>query len=193
MLCGYYGVMDEKIFSLWCLDKPLHGSTLNSQGIINKVYDPVEDTWSPIKPIRYLQMGNQERSTRIVDGFQALRVDEVLFLAQGELRTLTGLGISSFSLGGRQSTLLHSVSPELLELAVDTVNLHPIVAHAIGDELLAMVTPYGVEHRNRGTFIVRCKGLGSQNKELIWQRATIPRSFSTPSGPSCVSLYCILL
>lgn len=82
--------------------------------------------------------------------------------------------------------LLHSISPELLGPAMNFID--PIVALAVGDELLAIVTRYGVDSRDGETSIVRCQGLGSEKKELIWQRAKTPSLFPKPAGFTCLSL-----
>lgn len=115
-----------------------------------QIYHPRRDEW------------------RVVSGFVAHLFGEVVFEVQGNLRTLSGRGISSFTFDARRSTLVQSISPELLGPAVDAVSIiDPIAAHAISDELLAIVNRYDIENMDGETCLVRCMGLGSQNKALI--------------------------
>lgn len=56
-LCEYE-VLDGKIYSLGGLGP---NSSLTSRGL-NNVYDPVENTWTPIKPMRSLRIGHCVRA-----------------------------------------------------------------------------------------------------------------------------------
>lgn len=90
-----------------------------------------------------------------------------------------------FDIDVSPSTLLHSISIEVLGPPHFLQNLQLLAAVAVADELLALVT-WESRKKYKGKQIgcqagfMRCKGFGSQKKELVWQR-TKPLSFPVPA------------
>lgn len=216
-----FGVLDGKIYALGgcsCMRCP--GS---------KVYDPVENTWSPIKPLKSLRFDHQvavggdklyvynghvvngrsdfhrvpwaevqedftldiyhpltdewrkvddfEREPREPFGFNE-KCEEV-FMAQGRLHAMTEFGIYVYDVDAKEWTHLHECLFDVIR-PTDVLSVMPVVVLSVDDELLAIVKWW---HTDDGitdalTCLIRSKGLGGEDEELVWQKAQIPPAFA---------------
>ncbi|CAM6096766.1 unnamed protein product [Calypogeia fissa] len=160
----------------------------------SEVYDPKEDTWSPMKPIPSLR----------TDQFVALVGEE--FLVHGghiyrpEFHTLVEQYLRDpgyESDNGPYDMIIWKMQtrrkpdrPNLQRergavfVAQGKLHLKPLAVLAVDDELLAIVELPAESREQIVTSLVRSRGLGSDIKEIVWQKAQPSLSFPQLCGPT---------
>lgn len=123
-----------------------------------EVYHPVKNEWRVVNPFRSDSK-------------------EVLFMVGGIFHSMSRFGIHIHDAEENLWRKLHSFSSPIIG-PVDTAVVSLLAVLALDDELSVRVYWFDKQARAEGCCLMRSRGLGSDNTEIVWHKAQFTLSFA---------------